>query len=643
MLHPVLLKSFLKGLQANFFKKMPFVRVVLVCLMICGFTYVAPPRTYAAMQSANFGIEGDVVSVGGVENEGSANFGLLETIGEVAIGDSMSASVQVYAGYRALARAVAQVLPTPTPTPTPTSSPGPTATPTPAPGGGGVHPEGVAFNATVEVASVEESFTLINWLGTQENTATIFYGTSPDALSIKIEVAQFSLSHTFALSDLVPGTKYFFKIVSKNRFGAVLETTVYNFATQGDVTPPANVRNFRASAGDRTITFTWENPRDADFAGVRITRSGSRYPKDPEDGVMVYDGREDRADDRDLENGTTYYYAAFSYDTSGNYSSGALATGTPSPIPTPTPAPTPVPTPPPPTPTPLPTPIIIYPSPTPRPPIVPKEHVEASDFIFEAKTDFGFVAVPITESRYLEFIISQDFKISIPQEVFLKRVENMMLSFADELYFLRLNTRTGAYEATITTPPQKEKRVMTILVGYEDNSYDQIRNEVVVDPYGYIYQRVRGQQLRLAGAKVTLEECIALNGPCQLWPGARFRQLNPQTTKETGEYYFLVRPGIYRLKAEKSGYRPYVKTLEVHNVIINANMHLKPGGAYDRLRDTIKDFIQREALLAYLFLLFLALLIVALVVLNVRMPDKPKKKSIKVPVKDMNNRQNHEL
>jgi len=162
----------------------------------------------AAMQSQSFGIQGDAVSIGGVESEGSTNFRLAETVGEIAAGDSISASVQVFAGYRSLARALAVAIPTPTPTP--------------ATAAGGALPGGAAFNATIEVVSVGDAFALITWTGTRENIATLFYGLSGDALDAQLESGTYALAHTLALRELIPGMRYFFKIRSRDRSGADL-------------------------------------------------------------------------------------------------------------------------------------------------------------------------------------------------------------------------------------------------------------------------------------------------------------------------------------------------------------------------------------------------------------------------------------
>lgn len=92
--------------------------------------------------------------------------------------------------------------------------------------------------------------------------------------------------------------------------------------SQVDTFPPAEVTNFQALPGNRTITLAWENPSDRDFYGVLIRRKTGGYPLSPTNGDSVYNGIGSWYDDIGLENRKEYFYKAFTYDDSTNYSSG---------------------------------------------------------------------------------------------------------------------------------------------------------------------------------------------------------------------------------------------------------------------------------------------------------------------------------
>ena len=102
----------------------------------------------------------------------------------------------------------------------------------------------------------------------------------------------------------------------------------------GDTTPPGDVTNFTATPGDGEVTLSWTNPSDSDFAGVMIRYRTDTWPVDYNDGQLVCNktgepGSSDSFVHTGLQNGITYYYSAFTYDSSGNYSHTAHASATP--------------------------------------------------------------------------------------------------------------------------------------------------------------------------------------------------------------------------------------------------------------------------------------------------------------------------
>lgn len=89
-----------------------------------------------------------------------------------------------------------------------------------------------------------------------------------------------------------------------------------------DLFPPAAVTNFRArEAGSGQLSFTWTNPLDNDFMGVKIWRSTIGFQDTLNaQATLVYNGTGTTFSDVDLKNGTIYYYTARTYDEIPNYS-----------------------------------------------------------------------------------------------------------------------------------------------------------------------------------------------------------------------------------------------------------------------------------------------------------------------------------
>jgi cysteine-rich repeat protein len=111
--------------------------------------------------------------------------------------------------------------------------------------------------------------------------------------------------------------------------------TVVNgsFTTQTDQTPPPDVARFTAAGQDSRNVLEWVYPTIQDSAFFMIRRSTSGFPLSVLDGTLVtstiYYNRNFL--DEGLENGTTYYYTIFVFDTSGNHSNGVSASATPRP------------------------------------------------------------------------------------------------------------------------------------------------------------------------------------------------------------------------------------------------------------------------------------------------------------------------
>ena len=79
-----------------------------------------------------------------------------------------------------------------------------------------------------------------------------------------------------------------------------------------------------------SIDLSWTTvPEDTAYAALRILRRDDRFPKDEQDGEVIYEGPGSSCTDEGLTPGATYYYRAFARSKDGVYqNSYCQVTGT---------------------------------------------------------------------------------------------------------------------------------------------------------------------------------------------------------------------------------------------------------------------------------------------------------------------------
>src|SRR3990167_735654 len=75
-------------------------------------------------------------------------------------------------------------------------------------------------------------------------------------------------------------------------------------------------------------------------------------------------------------------------------------------------------------------------------------------------------------------------------------------------------------------------------IKYKDGSIEEITVNVLVDPYGYVYEKNNLGEQRLSGVRVTLY--VFENESWKVFDASKYEQSNPQTTLDNGEYGFMV-------------------------------------------------------------------------------------------------------
>jgi hypothetical protein len=138
-------------------------------------------------------------------------------------------------------------------------------------------------------------------------------------------------SEDMTISGLSDNTTYYFALKSIDDLGNTSGVSNSPSIDMPDTVPPpsTDISGFTATAGDGQVTLTWTWNAGAEAAGVVIVVSTSGVPQALNEGLQL-----DRVlnpgtsyTHSGLTNGITYYYSAFTYDSSENFSPAISADG----------------------------------------------------------------------------------------------------------------------------------------------------------------------------------------------------------------------------------------------------------------------------------------------------------------------------
>ncbi len=165
--------------------------------------------------------------------------------------------------------------------------------------------------ALAGTAATTESFILRR--STTESPATISAGTAVTSTT----------ATSFTQSDLMDSV-FYYSVFALDSFGNASLAGTANATI--DTTSPAAPSGVTATVAGSTITLSWTNPVDSDFASVIIRRSTLSYPSSHTDGSAVTSTSATSHSDTSLSDGT-YYYSLFAQDATGNTSLRTTASG----------------------------------------------------------------------------------------------------------------------------------------------------------------------------------------------------------------------------------------------------------------------------------------------------------------------------
>jgi IPT/TIG domain/Purple acid Phosphatase, N-terminal domain/Fibronectin type III domain len=190
--------------------------------------------------------------------------------------------------------------------------------------------------SAISTSSLATNSAVVSWQTNKPADSQVEYGTTTAFGSVTTLDSTRVANHSQTLTSLQPATTYQFRVCSQDEGGSSVVSSNFTFTTKSlDTTPPNDVTNFSAIPSNGRVSLSWTNPTDADFKGVMLRyRTDGTYPTSKTDGVLATDrtgvaGGSDYFDHLSLTNGVTYYYSAFTYDTTLNYSSTAHTQATP--------------------------------------------------------------------------------------------------------------------------------------------------------------------------------------------------------------------------------------------------------------------------------------------------------------------------
>ena len=177
---------------------------------------------------------------------------------------------------------------------------------------------GVAFTPGLDATQVD-------FQTTKDANVRLYWGTTADYEIGSLSGLLYGTSHSFELTGLQPATSYFLKIVATDAAGFTVQAqTAFSTLLPAAPQPIPNPSGFTATAAPGKAALGWTAPNDPRITGFRIVRSDTFFPRDPYDGIPVYEGSGSSFTDTSVVSGTTYYYGIFSEAPGDMFSSGAI-------------------------------------------------------------------------------------------------------------------------------------------------------------------------------------------------------------------------------------------------------------------------------------------------------------------------------
>ncbi|MBI5369933.1 hypothetical protein HZA85_01955 [Candidatus Uhrbacteria bacterium] len=476
----------------------------------------------------------------------------------------------------------------------------------------------------ITVVDITKSSARVTWSTNEASNSLIEYGQNVTYGSTKSD-SSLVTDHSVTLSGLASGKSYHVRLRSTDASSNTALSQDQTFATLTDV-PPANVTGFTVTAGKSQLALAWVNPSDTDLAGIRVLECTDTFPKDQNDVTgctQVSNALVNTLTRTGLTKDNIYYYGVFVFDDAGQFSSGAVGSGTPTgseaEVPPAPQKPEALPEAPPEGPSgqsATPTGGTGQSSPsgeegqpqsgtgsssgaTVQPTLLGagKAKLEREDVVVTVSG--GKIVLSMGAKGTIDVLPSTRMRLAVSQDEISDNVELLQISIGSEVYLMRLASEQGGnalYVADVTTPSTPQLYLMGVDVTYAGGSHESVSSYLNVVPWGITSQVIDDEETQVSGVQVILEQIV--NGNSIVWDGSPYDQFNPITTSPEGTFGWYVPNGAYRLQTSKQDFLSYRgDVLAISNHIVNPRVRLVAVPKKEELQPFAPALIQTAATL----------------------------------------------
>ncbi|MCK4892046.1 MAG: fibronectin type III domain-containing protein [Candidatus Pacebacteria bacterium] len=306
---------------------------------------------------------------------------------------------------------------------------------------------------------------------------------------------------------------------------------------------------------NKEIEIKWNNPDINDFEEVEIRKSKDFPAMTPEEGEVIYQGKESSFADGNIEENKVYYYTVFAKDKSGKYSAGKAVVGTLEKF---------------------------------QPSLMDGMSIKDISFIFSKEA----LLLPQRNDGKIYTFPNKEINIYYDSKNLPKTLKTIMITVGRSSYILNSDSDNKFYRTKFISPAVRGNYPIIISVlDFKHGKIYQTKGIMTVEDYGqvkeilsetdYIIWKIKNllgfkRQInnQSSGAKITLYE-LNKEESWAIWNGKKFNQKNPQMTGYDGNFGFIVPNGEYKILVEKNNYIPKNKIIEVENNVINSKIEIK--------------------------------------------------------------------